>query len=185
MAIRDLSLNAGGYYVGATTHMSLGRLLEAALVADRRGSIELETSAFETSSTIPEMTPIDETQSQRQFISAPCFSSPDDEIFYQSYRELIAHQFPLLHSVRLERLHARRASLQDDWEIAILHLVYAVGACCCELTGAQSSGASNDHFDAAIQLSSSIVQRASRKSIVYLGLASLYCLLSPRAPGSW
>ena len=37
VAIRDLSLNAGGYYVGATTHMSLGRLLEAALLTDQRG----------------------------------------------------------------------------------------------------------------------------------------------------
>ena len=39
-AVRDLSLNASGYYVGATSSLTLGRLLATLLPADYRGSTE-------------------------------------------------------------------------------------------------------------------------------------------------
>ncbi len=40
-AIRELSLNASGYYVGATTQIALGRMLDIALQGDRQSKLQL------------------------------------------------------------------------------------------------------------------------------------------------
>ncbi|RYP21438.1 hypothetical protein DL765_002228 [Monosporascus sp. GIB2] len=50
-AIRDFSLTATGFYVGGTTHFSLGHLLEAALPAGQRpGNEAADREAFEPQS---------------------------------------------------------------------------------------------------------------------------------------
>ncbi|RYO90617.1 hypothetical protein DL762_002582 [Monosporascus cannonballus] len=54
-----------------------------------------------------------------------------------------------------------------------------------EPTGRLSSGHSNSYFNMGVQNSGLLIQTASRRSIVYLSLASLYCLFSPQAPGPW
>lgn len=139
VVIRDLSLNAAGYYVGATTHMSLGRLLESALFADQEAGIEVERDTFESPS-VQETASGEGSQFHEQGNRAnSSFFKPETEIYYQSYLELIAVQYPIIHSARLAVLHGKRFQLNDEWELAILHLVYAIGACCLELVSYLSS----------------------------------------------
>jgi hypothetical protein len=44
---------------------------------------------------------------------------------------------------------------------------------------------SDAHYEAAMELKDSIIQFTDRRSIIFLLLATLYCLNSPRAPGPW
>ncbi len=46
--IRELSLNASGYYIGATTHISLGRLLGSAMSNPAHSESGGETEAHES-----------------------------------------------------------------------------------------------------------------------------------------
>lgn len=171
-AIRDLSLNASGYYVGATSNLTLGRLLATLLPADHPGVAERD----EVHSRSPPLLLIQPSSR---------FSSPLLPLLFDAYLTHVSIQLPLMHSRKLRELHMRRASLQEPFEVCIMHLVYAIGGRCLEFAGRRGDYDSDGHYEAAMEFRDVVIQYIDRRSIIYLALATVYCLRAPRSPGAW
>ena len=128
-AIRELSLNACGYYVGSTTNVSLGRMLGVALEGESRISYEPELEPDDSASSFDGTT---EHYYENTSFSTP-FRDPSANITFLAYMEHVASDLPLIYSRRLKRIHENRHGLTNIWEKAILHLVYAIGGRSLEL----------------------------------------------------
>ncbi len=61
------------------------------------------------------------------------FSDQRVHSLFESYMDSISTKYPIIHSKRLKDIHSRREKLTDPWEVAVLHLVYAIGGRCLEL----------------------------------------------------
>ncbi len=138
-AIRDASMVASGYYVGGTSYLTLGRLLGSALQFDYRSLANLDANAAPAHEE-------DENMSGRSSLATPAvappgkpeydisdFSNSDCTMLFEAYMRYISQQLPLISSQKLRGIQARRCETEDPFEIALLHLVYAIGGICLEL----------------------------------------------------
>ncbi|KAK5265338.1 hypothetical protein LTR96_009240 [Exophiala xenobiotica] len=187
--IRDLSLHACGLYIGGSSNLSLGRLLGTVLKS-RVSSLPLEER--ETDDRESFANGVDgSTPSQAQEVNHPRppeisgFAGPEIEMLYEAYIRHVSIQYPLIHSTKLNGMHKRRLSLTESFEICVMHLVYAIGGRTLQFTGKPGDDNSDQHYEAAMESRDTIIQYSDRRSIIYLALATLYCLRAPRQPGPW
>lgn len=254
--IRELSLNASGYFVGGTTHISLGRLLGPTIhgrpalgpgsspddaassshgsvtgtaagttgTIPRDSTVEVDTDAVMCANPDTGNSANDASDSSTTFaaasenISATSFTGQLVETKFEAYMTYVALERPFILSHKLHKMHDNRHTTTDVWEKAVLHLVYAIGGrslelvrcCLCffcthiriffcllsydiELTylsnipqaGHHGDYAADVHYEVAMQHKDVILQPLDRRTIIFLVLASLYCLLSPKALGPW
>ncbi|EXJ88132.1 hypothetical protein A1O1_05060 [Capronia coronata CBS 617.96] len=194
-AIRELSLNASGYYVGTTTHIALGRMLGVAIqghpsskpshpVPNVEQHADKDRQATQASGPGPApdiLPPLEGVKPPKLSL----FARDEAEVLFQSYMKSISTLYPIVHSKRLRGIHARREKLQDLWEVSVLHFVYAIGGRSLELNGQPGNYFCDLHYDAAMECRDAIIQYIDRRSIIFLLYATLYCLRAPRAPGPW
>ena len=124
-AVRDLSLSASGTYIGGTSTITVGRILGSVINSQkvsRPGRNSTDSAGYEdpnpksiSSATLAEM-------------MGPMFVSPGVATrLFEGYLKHLATRFPILHSPRLREIFERRDVLDDIYEEAILHLVFATG----------------------------------------------------------
>jgi hypothetical protein len=127
-AVRDLSLDVAGSYVGGASTITLGRALETAL-------------AGKTQLIPPYMGGLGGKTMRQQSIASECSSSAGgtntfhphqidsataDKVVHAYINHLYAN-FPIMYSYDILALHGRRHCLRDVYEESILNLIYGLG----------------------------------------------------------
>lgn len=116
-AVRDLSLSAGGHYVGGTSTITLGRVL-GSVVTNRRDFTHdlLNEDPNPRSISDVELAEIIEPSSLSPVVATRLLDG---------FIKHLSTRYPVLHTPRLRELHARRNGILDIYEKSVLHLVYA------------------------------------------------------------
>lgn len=128
-AIRDMSLNTSGSFVGATSTITLGRILESLvgnkakerLVSHQPPWDKYEVIAPEIDETSPPGSSLSNTTCSFQM------SSSIADKLLNTYFSCVSHNFPVVHSPEVRGWHMSRDELNDPYKESVLHLVYALG----------------------------------------------------------
>jgi hypothetical protein len=127
-AVRDLSLDVAGSYVGGASTITLGRALESALAGKMQHIVRADSDA-------DGITRRDSISSVLSFgASASAFPSTLSQIDQDSANKMVnaylGHlytTFPIMYSYDVIALHGRRHNLKDIYEESILNLIYGLG----------------------------------------------------------
>jgi hypothetical protein len=183
---QNLSLQATGSFVGSTSDATFGRVLHA-VVASKKGFDE---------SARPDLLSENLTPKSLESAVQPSSSNnitlagiPDviaDRMISKGYLHYIAVLWPIIQPSELQRLHRDRARLEDRFEVAALHLVYAAAGRFLETTGETGSFRSENHYRAAMALLGEILALSTNiRTVQILLLLAIYGLRAPRGPGAW
>ncbi|PVH96033.1 hypothetical protein DM02DRAFT_632338 [Periconia macrospinosa] len=179
--LRELSIEAGGGYIGASSNFAMGRVITSLVGSERRDSLSN----------------LGENLSPRSFYqpSAPTCASdinkpnlmedPNCDQLLLSYLEHISLRWPLLRTSYLRSLHQERASLNDRFGKSILHMVYSIGGRFLETTGQSGAFYAEEHYTAALQELQEILQYHDIRSVQFLLLLAIHDLRAPKGPGAW
>ena len=126
-AVRDLSLDVAGSYVGGASTITLGRALESAFA----GKIELmipeinyeRGSNVRTASITSDLSSVPGTNGGH-------FSNIDHVSAVKMVDAYLGHlctNFPVMYSYEILDLHNRRDNLKDIYEVSTLNLIYGLG----------------------------------------------------------
>ncbi|KAI0117437.1 fungal-specific transcription factor domain-containing protein [Daldinia grandis] len=184
LAVRDLSLSASGHYIGASSNITIGRVLSS-FVHSQKSSI---SASHEGSIVQMEDDPAPKSiysTTAGDIIGVPFLSPQVAARLLHGYFRHIATRYPVLHSTQVLELHNNRDNLTDEYERAILHLVYAVSGRWLESAGEMGHFFSDHHYDLAFDELESILRLRDSRTINYLLLMALYCTRAPRDPGAW
>jgi hypothetical protein len=127
-AVRDLSLNTGGSYVGSTSNITLARIMGSLVGEMNKGKQVPLTEAVDMldeewlNSTETLMGPIVES---RPTISLMIEEQVAEKLV-QTFIKCISPRCPVLHPAHVRNLYERRSELQDPYHRAILHLVFSL-----------------------------------------------------------
>jgi hypothetical protein len=182
--LRNLSIEASGGYIGASSNITMGKLISS--LVKRKDSI---TSSFQSG--------FDDEPSPRSLYHP--FSSIDTGLdahvnLMQSplcdklllgYLKHMSLRWPLLRTSFIRSLHDRRSILTGPYEATVLHLVYAIGGRFLETTGQLGAFSPEEHHTAALQHLDEILEYNDIRTIEVLLLLSLYSLRAPKGPGAW
>ena len=184
IAVRDLSLSASGHYVGASSNITIGRVLNS-VVQSQRTSIANEHDSH-TIGDEDDPAPKSVYSAQlSDFVGVPMLSPVVAHRLLEGWFRHIATRYPVLHTARVLELHANRDNISDEYEKSILHLVYAVSGRWLESAGEMGHFFSEQHYDIAFGYMDSLLQLRNSRTVDYLLLMALYCTRAPRDPGAW
>ena len=128
-AVRDLSLDVAGSYVGGASTITLGRALESALadklqyVVRDMGPETEKSNRFRTSSGTSE---ISSPQDNNSFHISQIHPEAADKMV-KAYLGHLCTTFPVMYSYSVMDLHNRRRNLKDIYEESVLNLIYGLG----------------------------------------------------------
>lgn len=186
--LRSLSLDVNGSgYVGASSHMALGRLFsflgkkkqEDGKSQTRRASHQ--SSSFNApagSSTLGGNDTLD-------LVDLADVPAATANRLFAGYLKHISTRWPVVHTVWAREIHERRHSLTDAYEITILHLVYATAGRFIETTGEVGDFCVKRHYASALQSLDIILEFNDMRTIRALMLMAVYCLRDPVGAGAW
>ncbi|KAH6677710.1 fungal-specific transcription factor domain-containing protein [Halenospora varia] len=177
--LRDLSLEASGGYIGASSSITMSRMV-GSLVKSKidgpmlRGEEHLSPKSLSDGSL--------EEEGQIELGNVP----PDiaDKLL-KGYLKHISTRWPILHSTYLRGLHARRDALGNSYEKSVLHLVYASGGRFLETTGETGAFFPDRHHSAGMKYLDELLQYHDIRSVQILILLAIYSLRAPKGPGAW
>jgi hypothetical protein len=188
--LRDLSLDVNGGYIGASSHITMGRLLGSIVKRKKKPlSVPLNADGMEdvNDDSVPHvMLPgmIQEQVSDEAEGFEKIASEVADRLLV-GYMKHISTRFPLLSTPWIRRLHKRRHSITDTYERSTLHLVYAAGGRFLETTGEVGNFFPEHHHDEALKDLDVILQYHDWRSVTILALLAVFCLRAPVGPGAW
>lgn len=126
-AVRDLSYDVAGSYVGGTSTITLGRALGKALAMGQQLSM-------------PAVSPDDQSlrnagaiESYPGYLATTGFSllaqmtQATADILVDAYLKHMSTNFPIMVSSEILDLHKRRLDLENPYEESTLHLIYGLG----------------------------------------------------------
>jgi len=175
--LRDLSLETNGGYIGATSQITMGRLV-GSIVKGKKYSI-LEEDLSPSPTYLP-----DRGDSAELRLSD---ISPDvaDRLLV-GYMKHIATRYPVLHSAWIRDLHSRRHCITNAYERSTLHLIYATAGRFLETTGetAPSYFPERHHAEVLKDLDEMLRYHDTR-SVVTLILLAVFSLRAKGGPGAW
>jgi hypothetical protein len=124
-AVRDLSLNASGHYVGGTSTITLGRLLGSVINsqkdvmhAQKMQRVEAQSNQDHNPRTISSGTLAE--------MMGPMFVTPlVAQRLLEGFLKHIATRFPVVHTPWIQELHERKDMIDNFYEGCILHLAHA------------------------------------------------------------
>lgn len=126
-AVRDLSLDVAGSYVGGASTITLGRALETALAGKTQLTLPMATLDRTTNlgrgSIVSEMGSLTSNGSFH-------IRQLDSELAENMVNAYLGHlyaNFPIMYSYDALDLHRRRNQLKDVYEESILNLIYGLG----------------------------------------------------------
>lgn len=186
--LRDLSLEVNGGYIGASSHITMGRLL-GSIVKRKKKPLSVPLDGGREDSSENSMSPVmlpgmiqDESDEAQGFDNVP-----DDvaDRLLVGYMKHISTRFPLLSTPWIRQLHARRKSISDPYERSTLHMVYATGGRFLETTGEVGNFFPEGHHDEALKDLHVILEYHDTRSVTALALLAVFCLRAPVGPGAW
>ena len=180
VAVRDLSLSASGNYVGASSNITIGRVLSAVV---RSSNIHPHSGVGDPSEH-DDPTPKSATR-LADMVGVPFLSPAVAQRLMQGWFTHINTRYPALLTPRLLRLHVDRDCLTDPYEKSILHLVYAVSGRWLESAGVLGHFFSDQHYEVAFDEMDEILKYRDSRTLDYLILMALYCIRAPPDPGAW
>lgn len=184
--LKRLSLQATGGYVDGSATASFGQLLQI-VTAPHAAPGERPDACFMEQNLTPKS--LDILGQAKDAGIIPLTGIPDafaDRMLERGYFGYIATLWPILQPSELQRMHRTRAQLEDAFESAILHLVYATAGRFLETTGETGSFRSEKHFQAAANLLPGVMALpSSLPTVQILLLLAIYSLRAPRGPGAW
>lgn len=134
--IRELSLTASGHgYLGGTSNITIARVLEPVLHIDRSQTIRHDDPRTYGSEGDPSGARIVSSNEDEDALDVASFSDPMIEQLFRAYIEYVSLIFPIMHSQRLQDMHERRDKPNGLFEVAVLHLMYALGGITLTLVG--------------------------------------------------
>jgi hypothetical protein len=198
-AVRDLSLDVAGSYVGGASTITLGRALQTALagktnlilpgMGTEQGRKRLESFTSDFSS-IPE--------------NRACQIDPGTaDKMVHAYLKHLCVNFPIMFTFDIIALHERRYCLDNIYDESVLNLIYGLGAHFMEkvirpatyrllrcLTGGQtgeSTGTYNPEafYNVALDNRETILRLGDTRTLTYLLLLGQHCVRMPKDPGAW
>ncbi|KAH8204367.1 hypothetical protein TruAng_001418 [Truncatella angustata] len=184
-AVRDLSLSASGCYVGASSNITIGRVLSSVLRSEK-SPVAGHVEHFNA--------PIEENDPAPKSILSTGFSDMTGEPFLaptvahrllEGWFQHVATRYPVLYTANVMELHNSRETLTEAYDRSILHLVYAVSGRWLESAGETGHFSTDHHYNAAYQNMDAILQLRDYRTVDYLLLMALYCTRAPRNPGAW
>ncbi|KAL7628553.1 hypothetical protein AAE478_000068 [Parahypoxylon ruwenzoriense] len=183
LAVRDLSLSASGHYIGASSNITIGRVLSS-VVHSQRTSIPSHEDQHPKNEDDPAPKSVYSTN-EGDVIGVPFLSPQVAARLLHGWFRHIATRYPVLHSAQVMELHNNRENLTDEYERTILHLIYAVSGRWLESAGEMGHFFSDQHYDIAFEEMDSMLRLRDARTVNYLLLMALYCTRAPRDPGAW
>ncbi|KXJ96076.1 fungal-specific transcription factor domain-domain-containing protein [Microdochium bolleyi] len=183
-AVRDLSLQASGHYVGASSHITIGRVLSSVVNSERPPFAVLNDEHLPHGADDPAPKSVYSNQ-HGEMIGVPFLTDAVATRLIHGWFRHIATRYPCVHSARVMELHANREGLTDEYDKTILHLIYAVSGRWLESAGEMGHFFSDHHYDLAFDEMDAILQLRDSRTVDYLLLMALYCTRAPRDPGAW
>lgn len=127
-AVRDLSLDVAGSYIGGASTITLGRALETAL----KGKTELsmsrtyvsDDSVRSRSSSFIDNRIVPSTRTIRIGQIDPELA----DMMVHAYLKHLCTNFPIMFSTDILELHRRRHDLDNMYQVCILNLIYGLGS---------------------------------------------------------
>lgn len=177
--LRDLSIEASGGYIGASSNITMGRMIGSLVrgKAMQRG--------FDAQNANPKSL-YEPTSPSHSEVGSSLMSSPETcDRLLLGYLKHISLRWPLLRTSFIRSLHANRDMLEDAYHLTILHLVYAIGGRFLETTGQAGAFYPEEHHNVALQHLDSILELHDLRSIEVLLLLAIHSLRAPRGPGAW
>lgn len=183
---QNLSLQATGSFVGSTSDTTFGRVLHA-VVASKKGFDESARSDLLNENLTPKsLESAIQPSSSNNITLAGIPDVIADRMISKGYLHYIAVLWPIIQPSELRRLHRDRAQLEDRFEVAALHLVYAAAGRFLETTGETGSFRSENHYRAAMALLGEVLALSTNiRTVQILLLLAIYGLRAPRGPGAW
>ncbi|KAK2759365.1 hypothetical protein FQN54_002843 [Arachnomyces sp. PD_36] len=183
--LRDLSLDVNGGYIGASSHIGMGRLLGSIVKRKKKPlSVPLDSGTDDSNDNSMSNIMIQDISDE-----AEGFENIPPEIadrLIVGYMKHISTRFPLLSTPWIRRLHARRYSITDTYERCTLRLVYASGGRFLETTGETGRGyIPEHHHEEALKDLDMILQYHDWRSVTILALLAVFSLRAPVGPGAW
>ncbi|KAI1758781.1 fungal-specific transcription factor domain-containing protein [Hypoxylon sp. FL1150] len=184
LAVRDLSISASGHYIGASSNITIGRVLSSVVRSQGTSIPAAPEEQHGQGEDDPAPKSIYSTNAG-DMIGVP-FLSPEvaGRLLHGWFRH-IATRYPVLLSAEVVKLHHNRDNLTDVYEQTILHLVYAVSGRWLESAGEMGHFFSDQHYDLAFAELEHMLQLRDSRTVNYLILMALYCTRAPRDPGAW
>jgi hypothetical protein len=179
--LRDLSLEATGGYIGASSSITMSRMV-GSLVKARIDPNLLTYADAPREHLSPKSASDGEEDGSSELGGIP--QEIADKLL-RGYLKHISTRWPILHSTYIRDLHSRRQSLGDCYEMTVLHLVYACGGRFLETTGETGAFFPDRHHSAGMKYLDEILQYHDTRSVQLLILLAIYSLRAPRGPGAW
>jgi hypothetical protein len=182
--LRDLSLEASGGYLGASSSITMSRMV-GSLVKSKEQQVEsnsndLRQEVHQTPKSMSDGSLEDDT-----YVDTASIPQDIADKLLNGYLKHISTRWPILHSAYIRSLHSRRASLNDSYEQCSLHLVYASGGRFLETTGETGAFYCEQHHAKAMEYLDELFQRHDVRSVQVLVLLAIYSLRAPQGPGAW
>ncbi|OAP58966.1 hypothetical protein AYL99_06263 [Fonsecaea erecta] len=185
--LRDLSLDANGGYIGASSYISIGRLIgdivqepRAPQSQSRSPSKKARKAAFPPQEALA---PIARGPLKTQNLAA--FDSAVLDQLLNGYMKYVATHWPVLHSTWIREVHAKRNSNLDNYEYTMLHLVYAVAGQFLHTTGPVGNLQPERHYALAHEHVDELLQYRDIRSVQALMLLAIYSLRTSAGVGAW
>ncbi|KUJ16071.1 uncharacterized protein LY89DRAFT_102668 [Mollisia scopiformis] len=179
--LRDLSLEASGGYIGASSSITMSRMVGSLVKA--RVEPNLLTNGIADGEHLSPKSASDVLEEGSSELARMPQEIADKLL--RGYLKHISTRWPILHSTYIRELHSRRATLVNCYETTVLHLVYACGARFLETTGETGAFFPDRHHSAGMQNLDAILQYHDIRSVQMLILLAIYSLRDPRGPGAW
>jgi hypothetical protein len=126
-AVRDLSHDVAGSYIGGASTITLGRALGKAL--EGRSLLPLPAASPEDRhhGNAPSIESHSRSLDSNNFSLLARMSQETADLSVQAYLKHMCTNFPIMFSFEILDLHKRRLDLEDIYEESILHLIYGLG----------------------------------------------------------
>jgi hypothetical protein len=184
--LRDLSIEASGGYIGASSNITMGRMIGSLVKRKDSVTSNLQPVCDDQLSPTSLYQPFGVTEAGSD-AGVNLMQSPLCDKLLLAYFKHMSLRWPLLRTSFLRGLHERRELLSESYEAAVLHLVYAIGGRFLETTGQPGAFSSEQHHAAALRELDTILGFNDLRTIEFLLLLSLYSLraVAPQGPGAW
>lgn len=175
--LRDLSLESNGGYMGATSHLTMGRLVGSIVHVKRTDLEQNQHSQLDVHHPrILEKTRLDLSEVEAWTA----------ENLLRGYMKHVATRYPVLQSTWIRELSLRRDRLNSVYERCVLHVVYAIAGRFLETTGETSPNFSPERHQAeAYRNLEDILDYHDTRSVVTLLLLAVLSLRAEGGPGAW
>lgn len=178
VAVRDLSLSASGHYIGATSNISLSRVLTSV----SQGA-QYARSTNESAEDPAPKSMYDQGLQHEHILPAAARETMDR--LKLGWMQHIATRYPFLHSPCVMSLFEDQQSTASLYDRCMLSLVCAVSGRWLESAGEMGYFYSDRHYELALKHTDDILSLGGTRAIDFLLLLALYCTRAPKNPGAW